>query len=247
MVGADALLELPKGDGFVEAGTKLPCVLIGGWPQMRRSRCDAPGTEIVVVGDEPTPATRAIDSESKPQEASSSQVRIGVLTVSDRASAGVYEDLSGPAIQKYLTRVVSVPFRFDVRLVADERALIEAELCTLCDDMGCDLVVTTGGTGPAPRDVTPEATVAVCDKVLDGFGEAMRAASLAFVPTAILSRQVAGTRGSSLIINCPGKPKAIGECLDAVMPAVPYCIDLVGGRRLEFHESECRAFRPKSK
>ena len=244
MVGADALIELPKGEGFAEAGMKFPCVLIGGCPQMRRSRCDAPGTEVVY---EATPATNATNRDVQTHDASSEEVRIGVLTVSDRASAGVYEDLSGPAIQKYMARVLSVPFRFDVRLVADERALIEAELRTLCDDMRCDLVVTTGGTGPAPRDVTPEATAAVCDKVLDGFGESMRAASLAFVPTAILSRQVAGTRGSSLIINCPGKPKAIGECLDAVMSAVPYCIDLIGGRRLEFNESECRAFRPKSK
>jgi molybdopterin adenylyltransferase len=172
--------------------------------------------------------------------------RIGILTVSDRASAGEYEDLSGPAIRATLNAYLVSPWEEVYRLVPDEQHRIEAELKALCDQEGCALVLTTGGTGPAPRDVTPEATAAVCGKLLDGFGEQMRAASLKFVPTAILSRQIAGIRGGSLIINLPGKPKAIRECLDAVFPAVPYCVDLLGGPRLETDEAVLKAFRPKN-
>lgn len=171
--------------------------------------------------------------------------RVGVLTSSDRASRGEYEDRSGPAIEAWLTAALTTPFEVVYRLVEDEQPAIEAALRALCDDDGCCLVVTTGGTGPAPRDVTPEATEAVCDKLLPGFGEQMRAASLQFVPTAILSRQIAGTRGSALILNLPGKPKAIGECLEAVFAAVPYCIDLIGGPRLETDPDVVQAFRPK--
>ena len=175
-----------------------------------------------------------------------SGIRIGIVTVSDRASRGEYEDLGGPAIQAWFQDVVASPWQAVVRLIPDEQDAIEATLRELCDDKGCCLVVTTGGTGPALRDVTPEATRAVLDKELEGFGEQMRRASLAFVPTAILSRQTAGVRGRSLILNLPGKPKAIGECLDAVMAAVPYCIDLVGGPRLETRPERSLAFRPKS-
>ena len=173
-------------------------------------------------------------------------IRIGILTVSDRATAGVYEDRSGPAIRETLTAYLRSPWSECCRLVPDEQELIEEALKHLCDADGCCLVLTTGGTGPAPRDVTPEATRAVCERVLEGFGERMRAESLKFVPTAILSRQIAGTRGQSLIINLPGKPKSIRECLDAVFPAVPYCIDLLGGPFLETHEDVVTAFRPKS-
>jgi molybdopterin adenylyltransferase len=171
--------------------------------------------------------------------------RIGIVTVSDRASAGAYEDLSGPAIRATLRAYLASPWEERFRLVPDEQPVIEATLRELCDGEGCCLVLTTGGTGPAARDVTPEATAAVCDRILDGFGEQMRAVSLRYVPTAILSRQIAGTRGASLIINLPGKPKSIRECLDAVFPAVPYCIDLLGGPRLETDESVLKAFRPK--
>ena len=170
--------------------------------------------------------------------------RIGILTVSDRASSGVYEDLSGPAIQDTLSRFLRSEWEARYRLVPDEGPGIEAALRALCDEEGCCLVLTTGGTGPAPRDVTPEATEAVCEKLLPGFGEQMRAVSLRYVPTAILSRQTAGIRGHSLIINLPGKPKSIRECLEAVFPAVPYCVDLIGGPRLETDESVIRAFRP---
>lgn len=172
-------------------------------------------------------------------------VPIGVVTVSDRASRGIYQDLSGPAIESYLAEVLSTPFRIVRRIVEDERPLIEAAMIELCDVEGCHLVVTTGGTGPAPRDVTPEALFAVCDRMMPGFGEAMRAKSLTIVPTAILSRQEAGLRGASLIINLPGKPSAIRDCLDAVMPAVPYCIDLAGGYRLDTRPERMIAFRPK--
>lgn len=172
--------------------------------------------------------------------------RIGVVTASDRASAGVYEDLSGKAIVETLTAYLTSPWEAVVRLIPDDRDTIERTLRELCDDERCCLVVTTGGTGPAPRDVTPEATLAVCDKELPGFGELMRKVSLAYVPTAILSRQTAGIRGASLIVNLPGKPKSIRECLDAVFPAVPYCIELVGGPSLETDEAVLKAFRPKS-
>jgi molybdopterin adenylyltransferase len=183
----------------------------------------------------------SMDSASPPVE----PALIGVVTSSDRASRGEYEDRSGPAIEAYLTRVLATPFVIHRRLVEDEQSAIESALRALADDVGCCLVVTTGGTGPAPRDVTPEATVAVCDRLLPGFGEQMRAASLAFVPTAILSRQLAGTRGRCMIINLPGKPKAIAECLDAVFAAVPYGIDLIGGPRLETRPEVLKAFRPK--
>lgn len=173
-------------------------------------------------------------------------IRIGILTISDRASSGVYEDLSGPAIRDTLNAYLRSPWEEVYRLIPDEQPVIEGTLKALCDEDGCCLVLTTGGTGPAKRDVTPEATAAVCEKVLDGFGEQMRAVSLKFVPTAILSRQIAGIRGSTLIINLPGKPKSIRECLDAVFPAVPYCVDLIGGPFLETHEEVVKAFRPKS-
>ena len=176
----------------------------------------------------------------------SSSIRIGILTVSDRASAGTYEDRSGPAIREALQSYLSSPWTEVYRLIPDELPVIEETLKELCDAAGCCLVLTTGGTGPARRDVTPEATENVCSKMMPGFGELMRATSLAFVPTAILSRQTAGIRGSSLIINLPGKPKSIRECLDAVFPAVPYCIDLIEGPFLETREDVIRAFRPKS-
>lgn len=173
--------------------------------------------------------------------------RVGVVTASDRASAGVYEDRSGKAIEAYLAEVLESPFEVVYRLIPDEHDAIRDALVELVDVEGCCLVVTTGGTGPAPRDVTPEATEAVCEKMMPGFGEQMRAASLKFVPTAILSRQTAGIRGKALILNLPGKPKAIGECLDAVFAAIPYCIDLIGGPFVVTNESRFRAFRPKQK
>ncbi len=176
----------------------------------------------------------------------SSPIRIGVVTVSDRASQGIYTDLSGPAIAEWLRWALTCEYELIQRLVPDEQDRIEATLTELTDLEGCCLVVTTGGTGPAPRDVTPEATLAVIDRELPGFGELMRAASLKFVPTAILSRQLAGTRGSSLIVNLPGKPKAIAECLQAVMPAIPYCVDLIGGPFLITDPERVAAFRPKS-
>ncbi len=173
-------------------------------------------------------------------------IPIGIVTISDRASRGQYEDRSGPAIRDCLNEILSCDWQAVTRLIPDERPLIEETLRQLCDDEHCCLVVTTGGTGPAARDVTPEATEAVCDKVLPGFGEQMRTVSLRSVPTAILSRQMAGTRGSSLLINLPGKPAAIRECLLAVFPAVPYCIDLIGGPRLTTHDTVVKTFRPKS-
>jgi molybdopterin adenylyltransferase len=172
-------------------------------------------------------------------------VPIGVVTVSDRAFRGIYEDAGGPGIEAALARILATPWRAARRLVPDERPDIEAALCQLADIEHCPLIVTTGGTGPAWRDVTPEATEAVCERMLPGFGELMRAVSLRAVPTAILSRQTAGTRGRSLIVNLPGKPSAIAECLDAVFPAIPYCIDLIGGPRLETDPAVCVAFRPK--
>lgn len=171
---------------------------------------------------------------------------IGVLNISDRASAGVYEDTPGKACVALLREWLSTPFDVDYKVIPDDRVVIEAELRRMADEAGCCLVVTTGGTGPAPRDVTPEATVAVCEKILPGFGELMRAASLKFVPTAILSRQTAGIRGRTLIVNLPGRPKAIRENLEAVFPAIPYCLDLIGGPRLETNEVLMKAFRPKA-
>lgn len=170
--------------------------------------------------------------------------RIGIVTISDRASSGVYEDLSGPAINATLQAYLATPWRAVVRVIPDEQPLIEATLKALVDEEGCCLVLTTGGTGPSPRDVTPEATRAVCGRILDGFGERMRAVSLQYVPTAILSRQLAGLRGSSLIVNLPGRPRSIRECLDAVFPAIPYCLDLAGGPFLETHEEVLKAYRP---
>ncbi len=174
------------------------------------------------------------------------RIRIGVLTISDRASKGVYKDLGGPAIKDCLTEILSSPWEAVARVVPDERPVIEETLKELCDREECCLVVTTGGTGPALRDVTPEATESVCDKILDGFGEQMRAVSLKIVPTAILSRQIAGIRGRSLIVNLPGKPSAIKDCLLAVFPAIPYCIDLLEGPYLTTNEAVVKVFRPKS-
>lgn len=176
----------------------------------------------------------------------SQAIPIGILTVSDRASRGEYEDRGGPAIVATLGEYLSSEWIAVGAVVPDERDQIEATLIQLCDIAGCSLVVTTGGTGPAPRDVTPEATAAVCQRMMPGFGELMRSESLKAVPTAILSRQTAGIRGSSLIINLPGKPSAIRECLDAVFPAVPYCLDLIGGAYLETDPAVIRAFRPKT-
>ena len=173
--------------------------------------------------------------------------RIGILTASDRASQGIYEDLSGKAIEQVLTEFLSSPWEKVYRLIPDDKATIEATLKVLCDEEGCALVVTTGGTGPALRDVTPEATEAVCQKMMPGFGELMRAVSLKVVPTAILSRQTAGIRGKALIVNLPGKPSAIRECLEAVFPAIPYCLDLLEGPFLEGTTSAPKIFRPKTK
>lgn len=174
------------------------------------------------------------------------EIRIGVLTVSDRASRGEYEDRGGPAIRAYMDRVVNESWTEVYRVVPDDQPVIEAALRELCDDQKCCLVVTTGGTGPAARDVTPEATEAVAEKLMPGFGELMREVSLQYVPTAILSRQTACIRGSSLIINLPGKPRAIDQCLDAVMPAVPYCIDLIEGPYITTNPEFVKAFRPGS-
>src|SRR3954447_16563950 len=172
-------------------------------------------------------------------------IRIGIVTVSDRASRGEYEDKGGPAIRDCLTEILSCPWEPVARVIPDERPLIEETLRDLADRAGCCLIVTTGGTGPARRDVTPEATEAVCEKLLDGVGEQMRAVSLRVVPRAILSRQVAGVRGQSLIVNLPGKPSAIRDCLLAVFPAIPYCVDLIEGPFLTTHEAVVKAFRPK--
>ncbi len=172
-------------------------------------------------------------------------VRIGIVTVSDRASRGEYEDRGGPAIIEYLREVLVTEYQPVPRVISDDQPGIESTLSELCDTERCCLVVTTGGTGPAARDVTTEATEAVCAKLLPGFGELMRKVSLEKVPTAILSRQTAGIRGNSLIINLPGQPKAIRECLDAVFPAVPYCIDLIEGPYLETNPERIQTFRPK--
>ena len=173
--------------------------------------------------------------------------KIGIITTSDRATAGIYEDLSGQAIIDTLNDYLTSPWEPVYKVIPDEQPVIEATLRQMVDEDECCLVVTTGGTGPALRDVTPEATEAVCDKMMPGFGELMRQVSLQYVPTAILSRQTAGIRGEALIINLPGKPKSIRECLDAVFPAVPYCIDLLEGPYLETDETVIKAFRPKAK
>lgn len=173
------------------------------------------------------------------------EIKIGFVTVSDRASRGEYEDLGGPAMQAWIDQALTNDWTPVAQVIEDEQELIESTLKKMADEQDCCLILTTGGTGPAKRDVTPEATAAVCDKILDGFAEQMRAVSLQYVPTAILSRQIAGTRGACLIINLPGKPSAIGECLEAVFPAVPYCVDLIEGPYLQTDEAFVKAFRPK--
>ncbi|NEO99424.1 MAG: molybdopterin adenylyltransferase [Symploca sp. SIO2E9] len=172
-------------------------------------------------------------------------IKIGILTASDRASAGVYEDISGKAVIDLLRDYLTSEWNSVYRVVPDDQQRLETELKNMIDQAGCCLVITTGGTGPAPRDVTPEATEAVCHKMLPGFGELMRSVSLQYVPTAILSRQTAGIRGKSLIVNLPGKPKSIKECLEAVFPAIPYCIDLIEGPYLECNPDFIKVFRPK--
>lgn len=174
-------------------------------------------------------------------------IRIGLVSISDRASSGVYEDKGLPALRDWLEATLLNPIEWVSHLIADEQPLIEQTLKQLSDTEHCALILTTGGTGPSPRDVTPEATLAVADKVLPGFGEQMRAVSLQYVPTAILSRQVAVIRGSSLIINLPGQPKAIKETLDGVFGAVPYCLDLIGAPFIEVREGSVNVFRPKTK
>lgn len=173
-------------------------------------------------------------------------LKIGLVSISDRASSGVYQDAGLPALQEWFALALSSPWQAITRLIPDEQAQIEATLIELADSEGCHLVLTTGGTGPAPRDVTPEATLAVAHKVMPGFGEQMRAVSLRYVPTAILSRQVGVVRGNCLILNLPGQPKAIKETLDGVFAAVPYCIDLIGGPYIETHPEIITVFRPKS-
>jgi len=199
------------------------------------------------------PAALPVTSTVNPFDA----VKVGIVSISDRASSGQYVDQGLPALQHWLTRALKNPLQFDPRLIPDEQATIQATLIELVD-AGCALILTTGGTGPAPRDVTPEATLAVAHKVMPGFGEQMRQISLAFVPTAILSRQMAVIRGQTLIINLPGQPKAIAETLeglkdaqgkqlvDGIFAAVPYCIDLIGGPYLEADAAVCKAFRPKA-
>ena len=183
--------------------------------------------------------TGAGDAAGAPREA-----RIGIINVSDRAAAGVYEDLPGKAIVAALGEYLVSPWTREYRIVPDERDQIAATMIELADHKGCCLIVTSGGTGPAPRDVTPEATADACEKMLPGFGELMRQVSLRYVPTAILSRQTAGVRGGALILNLPGRPRAIRQCLDAVFSAVPYCVDLLGGPRLEVNPEVVNAFRP---
>ncbi|MCL9822258.1 molybdopterin adenylyltransferase [Helicobacter colisuis] len=174
------------------------------------------------------------------------QAKIGILTLSDRASAGIYKDISGQAIIDTLKEYLTSPWESVYRLIGDDLEQIKSQLIELADIEKCDLIVTTGGTGPAIRDVTPEATEAVCQKMLPGFGELMRQTSLKYVPTAILSRQTAGIRNQTLILNLPGKPKSIRECLDAVFPAIPYCLDLIGATYLQTNPNIIKAFRPKS-
>ncbi|MCZ2476033.1 MULTISPECIES: molybdopterin adenylyltransferase [Aquirufa] len=173
-------------------------------------------------------------------------IKIGVINVSDRASAGIYEDIPGKAVVELLKEYLISDFEVVYAVIPDEQALLEQSMCQMADEAEACLIVTTGGTGPALRDVTPEATEAVCQKMMPGFGELMRQVSLQYVPTAILSRQTAGIRGKSLIVNLPGKPKAIRQCLEAVFPAIPYCIDLIGGPFLVCNEANMKAFRPPS-
>jgi molybdopterin adenylyltransferase len=173
-------------------------------------------------------------------------IRIGIINVSDRASKGIYEDTPGITIAATLTEYLRSPWEKEYAVVPDEQQIIEETMITMADHRQCCLIITSGGTGPAKRDVTPEATEAVCDKMMPGFGELMRAKSLTYVPTAILSRQTAGIRNKTLIVNLPGKPKAIRQCLDAVFPAIPYCIDLLEGPFIECNEQVIKAFRPQS-
>ena len=172
------------------------------------------------------------------------KIKIGIINVSDRASRGEYADIPGQEVKRLLNVWLSSPWEAEYAVIPDEQELLERALMDMADGKGCCLIVTTGGTGPAVRDVTPEATIAVCEKLLPGFGEQMRQVSLQYVPTAILSRQTAGIRGSTLIVNLPGKPKSIRECLEAVFPAIPYCIDLIGGPYLEPDPKEMKVFRP---
>jgi len=174
------------------------------------------------------------------------ELRIGLVSISDRASAGIYEDKGIPALKEWFSAALASPWALETRLIPDEQPVIESTLIELCDVALCHLVLTTGGTGPALRDVTPEATLAVAHKLMPGFGEQMRAVSLKYVPTAILSRQVGVIRGKTLILNLPGQPKAIKETLDGVFAAVPYCIELIGGPCIETHEAVVKAFRPRS-
>ena len=173
-------------------------------------------------------------------------IRIGIINVSDRASKGIYEDIPGKAIVEVLTEYIKSPWEKEYEVIPDEQDLIEKTLVDMADHRGCCLIITSGGTGPAVRDVTPEATEAVCHKILPGFGELMRAKSLTYVPTAILSRQTAGIRNGCLIVNLPGKPKSIRQCLEAVFPAIPYCIDLLEGPFIECNDNAVRVFRPQS-
>jgi len=174
-------------------------------------------------------------------------MKIGIITVSDRASAGIYEDISGKAIIDTLNSYLLSPWQEVYEIIPDEQDIIEATMIKMADEQNCSLIVTTGGTGPAKRDVTPEATESVCNRMMPGFGELMRAESLKFVPTAILSRQTAGLRNDTLIVNLPGKPKSIKECLDAVFPAIPYCLDLMERPFMEINEENIKVFRPKNK
>lgn len=176
----------------------------------------------------------------------SEELSIGCVSISDRASRGLYEDQGIPSLHEWFGAALASPWRTENRLIADEQATIEKTLIELADTIGCHLILTTGGTGPAPRDVTPEATLAIADKVLPGFGEQMRQVSLKYVPTAILSRQLGVIRGRTLILNLPGQPKAIRETLDGIFTAVPYCLDLIGGPYVETHENIIKIFRPKS-
>ena len=199
------------------------------------------------MGAEPASIRSTIAVDPATMSQADTPALIGILTVSDRASRGEYEDRGGPAIDAYLREVLVSPWSAHARVVEDDRRAIAAALIDLVDTVGCSLVVTTGGTGPALRDVTPEATLDVVEKPMPGFGELMRSVSLQYVPTAILSRQTAGIRGRALIVNLPGQPKAIGQCLDAVFPAIPYCIDLLEGPRLETRPERLKAFRPPGK
>ena len=173
------------------------------------------------------------------------KIKIGIINVSDRASKGVYEDLPGKEVRKLLNLWLKSIWEEEYQVIPDEQDLLEKAMINMADQKGCCLIITTGGTGPAIRDVTPEATEAVCEKMFPGFGEQMRQVSLQYVPTAILSRQTAGTRGKTLILNLPGKPKAIKECLEAVFPAIPYCIDLIEGPFIETNEEKMKVFRPR--